>query len=143
MAEEQGNETAELDLRGQVTLPLEGQDYVLRPSYEAISAIEKALGKSHEELAHAAVRYQLSYSDLAIICTEMMRAYGKAKPDDPLVTTYRGVKPERLEVLIYETGKAKVTTRIAVVLAGALSGGYTASGEVKAVETMEAIPAAD
>jgi hypothetical protein len=140
---EQGEDIVELDVRGQITVPLEGQDFVLRPSFEAIVEIEKALGKSHEQLAHEAVRFQLTYLELGVICVHMMQAHAKACPDDPLVTSYRGAKPERLQSMIYEAGKAKVTTRVAVLLAGALSGGYTAKGEVKAATENEAIPAAD
>jgi hypothetical protein len=140
----EGAEEVVVDTRGQIMVPLEGQDFVLRPSFEAIEEIEKALGKSHEQLAHEAVRMQLTYAELGVICVEMMKAHARARPDDPLVTTYRGAKVDRVKAMIYDAGKARISTRIAVVLVGALSGGYTASGEPKATgETTEAIPVAD
>ena len=136
-------DTPEVDTRGHISIPLEGAEYVLRPSFEAIKRIEELTRKNHEELANLAVQQRLSYSELAVICVEMMKAHAKACPDDPLKSSYLGAKPEKLERMIYEAGKPKIGVRVAVVLTAALSGGYTASGEVVVAETNEAIPAAE
>lgn len=124
------DETPEVDTRGHISIPLDGAEYILRPSFEAIKRIEEVTRKNHEELANLAVQQRLSYSDLALICVEMMKAHAKANPDDPLKSSYLGAKPEKLERLIFEAGKPKIGVRVAVVLTAALSGGYTAEGEV-------------
>lgn len=125
-------ETAEVDVRGHISVPLDGEQFVLRPSFEAIKAIEEITGKDHSQLAHEAVQQRLSYTDMGIICAEMMKAHGKANPDDPMKSSYIGAKPEKIEKLIYETGKTKVAVRLAVVLVASLSGGYTREGELTA-----------
>jgi hypothetical protein len=48
-------------------------------------------------------------------------------------STYKGVTAERIADLIYEAGPAFVMARLTPMLVGAMVGGYTASGEVKAV----------
>lgn len=136
-------ETPEVDVRGQITIPLDGQEYVLRPSHEAICEIERLTGKNHEHLAQDAIQQNLTYREMGIVCCEMMKAHGKANPNDPLRSSYAGAKPEKLEKLIFEAGKPKIGVRLAVVLTAALSGGYTASGEARAVEETEATPAAE
>jgi hypothetical protein len=128
------DETPEVDLRGEISIPLEGREYGLRPSFDAIKRIERLTGKNHEHLAQQAIQQNLTYEDMGIICAEMMREYGKANPDDPLKSSYLGAKAEKLEKMIFEEGKPKIGVRLAVVLTAALSGGYTASGEAKATE---------
>lgn len=125
----------DVNLRGEITIELEGQEYILRPSFEAIESIEEATGQTLFDLAGDATQGKLSFKVMGIIVAAMMRAYGKSHPEDPLFTTYRSSKPERLSELIYEFGGPRVTARITVLLVGALTGGYTASGEAKAVET--------
>jgi len=119
----------EVDVRGHITIPLEGEEFVLRPSFDAIKAIESITQKDHAQLAHEAVQQRLSYTDMGIVCAEMMKAHGKANPTDPMKSSYLGAKPEKLEKLIYETGKTRIMVRLAVVLVAALSGGYTREGE--------------
>lgn len=133
----------EVDTRGHITVPLDGVEFTLRPSFEAISQIERLTGKSHERLAHDSIQQNLSYGELALICCEMMKAHAKANPKDPMRSSYSGAKPEKLEKLIYAAGKVRINVRVTVVLTAALSGGYTAEGEVVATETSEAIPAAE
>jgi hypothetical protein len=70
---------------------------------------------------------------MGVIVAETMHAYGKAYPEDELVSTYKGVTAERIADLIYEAGPAFVMARLTPMLVGAMVGGYTASGEVKAV----------
>ena len=126
---------AEIDTRGHITLPVDGTEYVLRPSFEAIVSIERQLGRSLFDLAGDSTQGRLSFEDMGVIASEMMRAYGKSNPEDPLASSYRGAKAERLSELIYEAGGPRICARITVLLMGALTGGYTASGEVKPVAT--------
>jgi hypothetical protein len=122
----------EVDVRGEITVPLDGQEYVLRPSFEAVSRIERELGRGLYDLANLALVGRLSFSDMGVIIAEMMHAYGKSNPDDPLNSTYRAATAQRMSELVFEHGGPSVMARVAVVLVGALSGGYTSSGEVKA-----------
>lgn len=134
------------DLRGHVTLPLDGQEFELRPSRKAIAAIERQT-RPLFVLAQDAARGALSLDELSVIVTEMMRAYGEAEPQDPLVRHYKGVTLDRVADLIYEAGQPKVCARVMVVLTGALTGGYTAAGEAKAgtatPPTTDATPSAE
>jgi hypothetical protein len=123
----------ELDTRGQITVPLDA-DYVLRPSYEAISSIERQLGLSLHVLADLATTSRLNLEQMGVIVAEMMHAFGKASPEDAMVSTYRGCTPEKVSELIFEASPAKVMARIVPLLIGALTGGYDASGELKATK---------
>jgi hypothetical protein len=117
--------------RGEVFLPLEGVEYGLRPSREAISAIERQL-RPLAVLAGEATRLELPLEDLGVIAAEMMRAYGKCHPDDPNIVTYQSSTPERLADLIFELGVPKACVRFRELLLAALLGGVTAAGEMKA-----------
>jgi len=123
----------EVDTRGHITVPLDA-DYVLRPSYEAIASIERQLGLSLHVMADLATTSRLTLEQMGVIVAEMMHAYGKASPEDPLVSTYRAATSERISQLIFEASPAKVNARIVPVLIGALTGGYTAEGELKATK---------
>lgn len=122
-------EAQAVDVRGQIKVSLGGADYMLRPSHEAIEAIESTLGRSLMELAQQALAGTLKIADLAIICAEMMRAHGRANPDAG--PSYKGAQAERLAGLIYEASPPTITARVAIVLMGAVTGGYTAAGEPK------------
>lgn len=118
-----------LDVRGQIMVTLGGADYLLRPSYEAIAVIEKHLDRSLMELAQQALSGVLTIADLAIICAEMMRAHGRADPTAG--PSYKGASAERLAGLIFEASPPAITARVAILLMGAVTGGYTAAGEPK------------
>jgi hypothetical protein len=118
-----------VDHRGRMLVPLGDADYVLRPSFEAIEAIEQTLGRSLVQLASQAYNGGLSCADLAIIVAECMRAEGRASSDAG--PSYRDAKAEKIARLIYEAGQPSITARIAILLTEAVTGGYTAAGEPK------------
>jgi hypothetical protein len=122
---------AAVDTRGQISVEFEGQKFILRPSWEAINAIEQQTGRGLYELATLATTGQLALDVLSLIVVELMRAYGRANPQDPLHATYMSATTTRISELIYESSIPQVLARVAVVLLGALTGGYTASGEAK------------
>ncbi|HEY1605623.1 MAG TPA: GTA-gp10 family protein [Allosphingosinicella sp.] len=125
----------DLDTSGQITLPLGGEDYVMRPSWEAIQSIERQL-RPLFDLAGAANLGKLTIEEMAVIAAAMMRAHGKAAPEDANARTYNNADVGRLAELIYEAGAPRVCARLSIVLIGALTGGYTAAGERKpATET--------
>jgi hypothetical protein len=137
--EEMLEDVKKLDDQGQITVPLDGQDYVLRPSFNAIRAIERygrPSGRALAQFADEASRYALSIDDMGFIVSEFMRAHGVACPEDPLATDYKNAKPDRCAELIYETGVPRIAIRLYAILAGAIAGGYTPSGERRALPEM-------
>lgn len=130
-------ETPEPDTMGRVPVLLEGVEYQLRPSWEAILTIEKRTGKTLLELASSAGRC-LTLNELAIIVFEFMRAEGKQVSDtDPLATTYRHVKEDKLSRLIMKESIYNVNFRVSIVLMGALTGAYDEAGEPQAARKLQ------
>lgn len=127
--------------RGEIALVLDGQSYVLRPSYEAIEAFETATGKGLLELARGAVEGSLRLGETAQVVTECVRAWGRAVGN----TGARGANAVTIAGLIIESdgGLVHVSRILGGVLSLAVTGGYTAQGEVKAgTTTTSAVPAA-
>lgn len=127
-------EEPKVNVRGEITLPLGGEDYGLRPSRTAIEAIEEKVRPLAGLVAEAG-RGDLGLKDMATIAAELMKAYGAAHPELPNVQTYREASVDRLKDLIHEAGQVRILTRISVVLIGAINGGFTAAGEMKPTET--------
>ena len=120
--------------RGEVKLTLEGHDFVLRPSFEAIGAIEAATGKTVFELAAAAEKMTMTLADAGVIVAHCVRAQAKATGNK----LHENAQPEKMAKMIYgEPGGLLVAIRTGLyrLLMGALIGGYTASGEPRQTET--------
>lgn len=133
MAKKKGDKPeTTLDSRGQLALELGGRKYVLRPSFEANLAIERKL-RPLPALALSAEHNSLTLDEMGVIVAEWMRAFGKANPEDELATDYKGAKAERCAELIFESGSMGVCMKLYLVLLGAVTGGYDASGEAKAL----------
>ena len=113
--------------RGEVDIELEGQQFILRPSYTAIIEAEKATGKSLVKLATAAGDGELSLTDTAIVITEMIKAQGKAANDMNLA----GVNALRIGELIAEYGLMQTQLRLVIALTNAATGGCKADGTPK------------
>ena len=133
-----------LDLSGEVDLKLEGQAFVLRPSYQAIVAMEKKTGKSLIELATLAEQCALNQEQQAIVTTELIRAWGRSLQVDEyasaseriVATSARGANVDSIGEMLYSVGPLAVQPRIAMVLGLAATGGCLPSGEVKTAGTM-------
>jgi hypothetical protein len=123
----------EANVRGEVTVELDGQQYHLRPSRLAIENIEAKTGRSLTELVALSnlERLQLTLRECAISVAEMMNAYGRSHEGCPGHSDYAGAKPDRCADLIYEAGIPKVQARLWVVFVAALTGGVDASGEAR------------
>lgn len=133
--------------RGEVTLPLDGTDYVLRPTFAACSAIETQTGRSLTELLTRADDRTLSMAEAGIIATEFIRAWGR----ETQVNSVAAVQTQRVTELIYEGGIARAVPRLTIVLLAAVTGGAKRddrdagdndAGEASAAGT-EPAPAAD
>lgn len=131
-------------LRGEIDLELEGQSYVLRPSYQAIIAMEKKTGRSLIELASLAEQSMLDQGTQAIVTTELIRAWGRSIQIDEyasgaekaVATAAKAANVETIGELLFSVGVLSVQPRIAIVLGLALTGGCLPSGEMKATGTM-------
>jgi hypothetical protein len=124
-------QVVKLDTQGQLSVELGGTAYVLRPSQEAISACERETGLSLFDLATLAANSRMRLDQIGTVVAELMRAYGKAHPEDPNKTSYLGAKSEKVADLAYEAGAPRIMAALTVILAGAINGGYTASGEAR------------
>ena len=119
--------------RGEIVLNL-GDEYVMRPSYEAIAAFEDALGKGLFDIASDAINHRLRLNETAVIATECIKAWGRATGAPASMQAFN---PKKIAGLILESdGGYKVALeQVAMMLAMACTGGYTATGEVKAATT--------
>lgn len=124
------------ETRGEIALDLDGTEYVLRPSYEAIQAIEKKLGRGLLALARTAADGDLTLNETATVAAECIKAHGRAIDDRMLAAS----TPERIAEMIYETpnGQAGVMGRLAVMLGLAVTGGYDKAGELKPAKATQA-----
>lgn len=111
--------------RGEHMLDLAGVSYRLRPSHQAMRAIEAKTERSSLELVRMGNVGALSLDQLGAIAAELIRAGAEDEMG-------RAVHADRIGELIYEQGVAGVTFRLTAVLADAVSGGRKASGEAKA-----------
>lgn len=131
------------ELRGEVDIVLDGQRFILRPSYTAILAMERKAAKPLLELAALAEQSMLTQEAQAIVVTELVRAWGRglvldeysSAEERSIATTAKGASAESMGELLYGVGAMAVQPRIAVVLGAALTGGCLPSGELKPTET--------
>lgn len=131
------------ELRGEVDIVLDGQRFILRPSYTAILAMERKAAKPLLELAALAEQSMLTQEAQAIVVTELVRAWGRslvlneysAAEERSIATTAKGANAESMGELLFGVGTMAVQPRIAVVLGAALTGGCLPSGELKPTET--------
>ena len=116
--------------RGEVSLTLDGAEFVLRPSYEAISAFEADTGCGLLALTQQAEEATMTLDTIAAIVTRCIQAQGRAISDQMM----QGVKAPKIAALIMEseTGLLGVLMRLRLMLVMAATGGYTATGEPKA-----------
>jgi hypothetical protein len=124
--------------RGEVTIDLDAT-YVMRPSYEAVEAIEAGTGHGVVALVNLAARGEMTLKQAAIVVTECIRAWGKQQQAEGNASdearSAAGARAEKVGRLIHEHGLVSATERCAIVLMGAATGGVTATGEWKPVAT--------
>ena len=118
--------------RGEIPFTLEGQQYVLRPSWEAIDQFETETGKGVLQLAVEAREGTMKSREVAAVATACIRAWGRSTETE-LAKVARDVDKSRVGELIMdsESGLSGAMSKIAVLLVLAATGEYTASGELK------------
>lgn len=111
--------------RGEIAVMLDAR-YVLRPTFEAVAAIESSLG-SVMDLARRVARepYTMTRRELAVIVTEGMRAWGQANND----TNTKLARVEKVERLIFAAGMPSVLEPVGLFLMAAITGGANDEGE--------------
>ena len=107
------------ETRGEFALLLDGVEYVLRPTYEAIVAIEKACARSISELARAAFDRSLSIEHAALVAVHCIRAWGRETGDKGA----QFAAPPRIGSLIVGAGTHTVFPALATALTLAATGG--------------------
>lgn len=141
------------EIRGEVDLVLDGQRFVLRPSYTAIAAMEKKTGAPLMQLAQLAEQACLGQEQQAIVVTELVRAWGRSivideyasASDRAIATSAKAANVDTIGELLYPVGVMAVQPRVAIVLGLALTGGCLPSGELKpaGMTTTPEIPAGE
>jgi hypothetical protein len=122
--------------RGEHDLTLGKKSYRLRPSHQAMLAIEQKTEKSTLALVRLGNTGDLTLTQLGIIAAELIRAGA-----DPKDSAARNVDDERVAELIYEHGLPAVTSRLTLCLLDAATGGRTSEGEAKAAPATATDPA--
>ena len=106
--------------RGEVAIVLDGATYPMRPSYEAMVAIEAKLGSLVAlSYRHANPLKGLTVHDLATIIMESVRAAGKDR-NDPMLT---GVSHDKVARLIAADGMLSAVQPVERLLVNMITGG--------------------
>ena len=128
------------ETRGEISLSLEGVDYILRPSFEAISAFEAETGFGLLALTGQAEDATMTLDTMASIVTHCIRAHGDATGDQML----KSVNKPKIAALIMgsDGGMLGAIIRVRLLLVMAATGGFTASGEPKAAGSNGKTPVA-
>lgn len=119
--------------RGEIDIVLEGQRFVLRPSYEAVLVVERKLGKGLMLLAADADAQTMPLDEAKVVATAFIVAWGRATDN----VSARAVTQDNVGRLIYDAGYLALLPRIAHVLSLAATGGCLPSGELKAPTEMK------
>ncbi len=115
--------------RGEYALTLVGRDYVMRPSYEAIGAIEAAAGRGLIDLARDAIAGKLTLADTAHVACECIRAFGRSEQDRDSA----GATAARIACLILDSpgGFHGALQVVSGLLSLAVTGGFDSQGNPK------------
>lgn len=111
--------------RGEVEIVLSGTTYVLRPTWEALVAIEKAIApKNLVDVVYSANKQShvsLSAFEMAVIVAEGVRAYAKESTEER-VKVLTAVTPQKMLLLIAEEGPVTCLEAVSEFV-GNLAGG--------------------
>lgn len=111
--------------RGEIAIRLDA-DYVLRPDFEAVAAIDEQLG-SVLDAARDAAGGKISYRVAAVVICEGLKASGRASGDRAL----QAVNLRRVQELIFDVGLLTVLEPVSRFLVAAVMGGVE-PGEAEA-----------
>jgi hypothetical protein len=110
--------------RGEISVTLGGADYVLRPTFEAMVAIEEQIGSLIDLAAQVESKASgLTIKQLSVIVGECIKAHGR-ETGNKLTA---GTRAEVVAKMIYETGLLKVYPVLGPLLTAMLTGGAKAT----------------
>lgn len=114
---------------GELALMLAGVSMILRPSYEAIQAIEGGLGRGMVDLARDAIGGKLTLAETSQVATHCIRAWGRDSDNRDAA----GATADRIARLILDSdgGVYEAQRTVSAMLSLAVTGGYTSTGEMK------------
>lgn len=109
--------------RGEITVALGSRQFTLLPTFEAVAAIEAALG-SVIALTKRGINdaSSLTMTELAVVVTEGIRAHGRATGSSD---AHSGV--DVVKRLIFEAGLPRTVPAVIDFLAAAVTGGSEAT----------------
>jgi hypothetical protein len=135
---------SEANTRGEVTIDLDAR-YAMRPSFEAIEAIEEQTGKSVLALLVASERGNLLSKEVYVIVCEFIKAWAKERiasgENTPETRNAAGSNVGRIGDLVYKSGLLNAQLRLRIVLGAAVTGGTIPTGEDEATATETETPA--
>jgi hypothetical protein len=105
--------------RGEIAVTLGGAEFVLRPDFEAVAAIDSQLGSvmmlTRRAIAQPA---SLSLAEMAVVVTEGIKAHGRATGG---VNAHAGL--DTVKRMIFDAGIPSVMEAVLQFLAAAVTGG--------------------
>lgn len=107
---------------GEDELKLGKRSYVLRPSYEAVKAVEAKTGATLLELYNDGNRGAIPLERLGTIAAEFINAY-------PAQLKLGRVDAEGIAKLIFTQGMPSISARLTLLMLDAATGGRDLSGE--------------
>jgi hypothetical protein len=110
--------------RGEVTITLQGQEFVLRPSYEALVGIEQMTGDTVVSVARRVTSASYGIADAVAIVTAGLKAAGAP------------ATPKKVGEMIFATGLLDISGPLTAFMTNALTGGEQ-PGEAVAAEPTE------
>jgi hypothetical protein len=115
--------------RGEISVTLDGAEFVLRPDFDAILAIDEALG-GITALARRGLAdlTSMTLSELAVVITEGIKAHGRSTGSS---NAHAGV--DNVKRMIFKAGIPTVLPAVGKFLAAAVTGGVEA-GNVQSPE---------
>ena len=108
--------------RGEISVKLDGADYPLRPDFDAILAIDEALGGITGLTRRAMTDLSsLTIKELAVVITEGIKAHGRSTKS---ANAHAGL--DTVKRMIVKAGVPTVLPAVAAFLAAAVTGGVEA-----------------
>lgn len=118
---------------GEVQVFIDNTEYALRPSYEAIRRIEAETGKTIYNLARCLNGEFWTLSEMAIIVTEGIKAWGRAQSrNDTEAFTYN-----RIAECLFEGGLVNFNEPIVSFLMNCLTGGAAPKNQPAAAKKVQ------
>ena len=115
--------------RGECVVELEGAEYVLRPDFEAVAAIDDQCGSIIELAKRALSTQALSFREVSIVIAEGIKAQGRKTDNIGL----KGTKLDRVQKMVFDAGMVAVLPAVVSFLAAAVTGGMKPdAGEAEA-----------